>query len=295
MKRMAWLLIFAFALAACAQATPLPTPTALPTASDSPTPTETLTPPPTFTTTLEPTTATATMTKTPTPHPAQVFAEPFLTFIAGRPPTFQDDFSQAGQGWRKWNDLPLTGNCETGDVGYEQGEYVLRAEAGACNRVFGNNQLFADPAPVVMSNYVAEIELRWVRGDGIVNWMLCDAWNVEVGAFDCLDLHLQSQDGWLDLYAEKIYFRNKPEQPQPGVELGTAASGANFSQPVVLTVVKHGLELAIFVNQRPVLYGKLSAAQPLRLNYVELRLANGSSQNPAEVHWDNLKVWVLNP
>lgn len=294
MKRVALLPIFAFALAACAQATPLPTPTALPTASVSPTLTETLTPTPTITLTPEPT-ATATITKTPAPHPAQVFAEPFLTFIAGRPPTFQDDFSQTGQGWRKWNDLPLTGTCETGDVGYEQGEYMLRAEAGACNRVFGNNQLFAETGRPVMSNYVAEIELHWVSGYGAMDWMLCDAWNLEAGTFDCLDLRLRSQDGWLDLYAEKFYFRNQPKQPQPGVELGTAASGANFSQPVVLTVVKHGLELAIFVNQRPVLYGKLSAAQRLRLNYVELRLANNSTKNPAEVHWDNLKVWVLNP
>jgi len=189
----------------------------------------------------------------------------------------------------------LSGNCERGEVGYEQGEYVLRAEPGACNRVFGNNQLFADPTPVVMSNYVAEIELRWVRGDGIVNWMLCDAWNVEVGAFDCLDLHLQSQDGWLDLYAEKIYFRNKPGQPQPVVELGAAASGVDFSQPVILTVIKHGLELGVFVGQRPMLYRKLSAERNLRLNYVELRLANNSTPKPAEVHWDNLKVWVLNP
>ncbi len=285
MRRMALLLMFAFVLVACAQAAPLPIPTALPTASASPAPTETLTTTPTPTFVPEPT-ATATITQTPTPHPAQTFAAPFLTFIAERPPRFQDDFSQTGQGWRKWSDLRLSGNCERGEVGYEQGEYVLRAEAGACNRVFGNNLLAAETGRPVMSNYVAEIELRWIRGDGMVNWMLCDAWSVDVGVEGCLVLSLQSQDGWLDLYAEKVYRR---------IELGAAASGADFSQPVILTVVKHGLELAVFVDQRPMLYRKLSAEQALRLNYVELRLANNSAKNPAEVHWDNLKVWVLNP
>lgn len=285
MKKMDWFLMFAFVLAACAQATPLPTPTALPTASASPAPTETLTPTPTITLTPEPT-ATATVTKTPTPHPAQTFAEPFLTFIVGRSPTLQDDFSQIGQGWRKWSNLRLSGNCERGEVGYEQGEYVLRAEAGACNRVFGNNLLVAETGRPVMSNYVVEIELRWVRGDGIVNWMLCDAWSVDVQVEGCLDLSLRSQDGWLDLYAEKVSRR---------IELGAAVSGADFSQPVILTVIKHGLELAVFVDQRPMLHHKLSAERNLRLNYVELRLANASAKHPAEVHWDNLKVWVLNP
>jgi len=280
MKRISWLLMFAFVLVACAQATPLQTATPLPTATVSIVPTETLT----LTATLTPEpTATASLTPTPTPHLAQIFAEPFLAFIAGRPPTFQEDFSQTGQGWRKWNNLPLDGYCERGDVGYEQGEYVLRAEPGACNRVFGNNLLVAETGRPVMSNYVAEIELDWVTGSGATNWMLCDAWNV-AGPSNCLDLQLQSQDGWLDLTLT-----------QPRMELGAWPSGRDLRQPVILTVVKHGLELAIFIDQRPVLYRKLSAERLPRLNYVELRLANDSAQNPAEVHWDNLKVWVLNP
>jgi len=262
-----------------------PTPTATlppPTLTTVPTLTVTFTPTATLTLTPEPT-ATATLTKTPVPHPAQVFAEPLLASIAGRKPDYHDEFSNLKSGWES---NIFSDPCCSGFTYYQEGEYVLVAASplkpGQPN---GRNAVWGDNRTIIPSirNYVLEIEQRWVSGRGDVILFLCDG-------TECFNLWLPDSAG-MDLFLESMASTNR-------LELGQCRD-RNLTWPpdqiVKIRVVKMGQELAVFANDQPACYGNIPAKYHYRLNLIRLRVDNLGTDAPAEVHWDNLKVWVLNP
>ena len=272
------LFILLLALVACSGPTLTATPP--PTATASPAPTVTLTPTATLTLTPEPT-ATA-ITKTPAPHPAQVFAEPMIASIAGRKPDYHDEFSNVKSGWES---NIFRDPCCSGFTYYQEGVYVVVAsplqpgQPDGWNWAWGNNQTIIPG----ISNYVFEIEQHWVSGRGLVSLFLCDG-------TECFNLWLPDSGG-MDLALESLAGTNR-------LELGQCMD-RNLSWPpdqiLKIRVVKMGQELAVFANDQPACYGNIPAKYHYRLNLIQLRVGNLGTTAPAEVHWDNLKVWVLKP
>jgi hypothetical protein len=141
-----------FTLLSCSPVSPKPTPTLIfvfptetrrpsltPRASKTPTPTASALPSPTKTATAQPGWVTG-------------FAQPILTAIADRTPSFQDDFGPGSAGWKEdW--------CE-GSMKYSEGELVITN----C-RVFRPNTDWRDIA--------LKIDMRFVEGTKtLTEWAL---------------------------------------------------------------------------------------------------------------------------
>lgn len=118
------MLILSLALSGCGQGQ-LSSSTITPTATKMPT----LTPTQTFTPTLRPT---PTNTFTPTTDPivvnAHAFMDPILESIKDCDPDYQDDFSDPYSGWPAGRQPYPGQGHEEGTLGYENGEYFVRAD-----------------------------------------------------------------------------------------------------------------------------------------------------------------------
>jgi hypothetical protein len=262
----------------------LPTPSPVFTATFTPTQTVT----PTATITLTPSPApTATVTFTPTPHPAQIFAEPILAFIADRSPDYQDDFSNQRSGWTI-NPEIADELCCHGSARYLAGEYAVIADPLKpsqkskydFNYAWGTNEKII-PA---LSNYVLQIEQYWASGTGYDALFLCHK-------EDCFEVRLWSAPR-LDFWGESVFPERPEQQYVSNLKIPQIKS---VNQPTSIMLIKKGLEIAIYINNLPVCYLSIPEKYDRKMNSIQLRLANDSAQNPAEVRWDNLKIWVLNP
>jgi hypothetical protein len=237
---------------------------------------------PTATLTRQPT-ATASIIPTPTPHPALVFAEPLLASIAGQKPDYHDEFSNLKSGWES---NIFRDPCCSGFTYYQDGVYVVVAsppqpgQPDGWNWAWGNNQTIIPG----ISNYVFEIEQRWVSGSGLAG--------ISLGRdVDNFSVRLSSPDACFDFRRESIY----PERKREYFNGLTIPQVQSLYEPVTLTIVKKGREISLFVNRQPLYYLLLTEKDQPKFNFIELRVGNTSAQTQAEVHWDNLKVWVLQP
>jgi hypothetical protein len=145
-----------------------------------------------------------------------------------------------------------------------------------------NDKLF--PA---MSNYVIEIEQRVVSGRSLAGIYLCDDIDLE-----CFNTRLWSPDILLDFWGESLHSERPRHEFLTQLPLSWVT---DLGQPTTLMVVKKGLEIAVYVNRQLAYYLLLDEKYQRRLDFIQLRVGNDSVDTAAEVHWDNLKIWVLNP
>jgi hypothetical protein len=101
---------------------------------------------------------------------------PILAAIADRPPDYVDDFSDPGSGWYVGTrTTEETGGWETGEAGYEDGEYFIVVDSGSAPGEGGKNAIcmtgdwswlptFPDLVPEVDVRFVSDVK-KTVRGD----------------------------------------------------------------------------------------------------------------------------------
>jgi hypothetical protein len=233
-------------------------------------------------------TLTSIPTSTATRDPARIFADPIFSRIANRLPDIQDDFSSPDSGWDtgRQNDETFVGTRN-----YIDGQYVMVADPASSYQIkaLGYNFVTGYNHRLVsgLKDYVFEVEQTWIQGSGPTAISLHDDMNdiaYRIG-LNCPD---RSGDFWL----------LTPITPSTSVQFTNNLLfpfDAATQSRVRITFIIQGQEFAIFADGEPVYYSNLGGARKLNFYWIEFGLMTGSSTTPFEIHWDNLKIWDLNP
>jgi hypothetical protein len=220
------------------------------------TPTATITPLPTFTPTITPT-RTPRPTATTTPLPAWVndFSQPILDAIAGRPPDFQDDFSQGKKGWQYYADR----------AGISNGVLVFtETKDGAFAAIPIPGVGFYDFA------LVCDIDISALSGENTAEIKWSKYYLVEI-----------KHDGRWFISSWQNNVRH---------DLGQGRQRIPDAKRVTIKLISNGTKYAFYINNVPVSYGNYDAGKVG--TRIEIRAwSDGSST--AIVGFDNINIWDL--
>jgi len=211
----------------------------------------------------------------PAPSPAsaeqvRAFAEPILAAIAGREPTWGDDFSNPGSGWP--NDVK-----DEGKRGYEDGEYVIIAnphpswpeECCWCNG--------SGPSGVPeFSDFVLEADLRFISGavsgdPGHWTVIFRSSYQAKFRP-GSLQVHKIAEEGEDTVLAEHHGAPIKPVE-----------------ETNHLQIIAKGPQIAFYLNGEPVglVYDETFSKGTIVL------LVCTHTDSPLRAHFDNMKVWDI--
>jgi len=200
----------------------------------------------------------------------RAFAEPILAAIAGREPTWGDDFSNPGSGWP--NDVK-----DEGKRGYEDGEYVIIANPHPswpeeCCQCSGGG-----PSGVPeFSDFVLEADLRFVSGalsEDPGHWTVIFRSSYQAKFRPgSLEVHKIAEEGEGRLLAE-----------HQGAPLKSDEETNH------LQIIAKGPQVAFYVNGEPVglVYDESFSKGTIGF------LVCTHTDSPLRVHFDNLKVWDI--
>ena len=222
-----------------------------------------------------PSPATETPQPTETPDPMTAFAAPILLAIQDRPPDFQDDFSQDTNGW-----LVRTWPLDRGNEVIANGVMNLSLEQGG----------IADHYAASFRDFVVQVDVQFLdlnpQGGAGLEWLRYEVYN---GTMRMEWFTIHSDYSW-DLWSCPLEAPENPPECQEGLPSGSAS--VDLSEPVTVTLVSRGTELAVYLNGTPLTYynyiGQPSASH-IRLG------AFDSSGNPSHLGTvlDNFRIWEL--
>ena len=251
------------------------------------TPTITATSTPTLTPTVVPTkTSIPTPTATFAPTWFIDFAEPILSTIANKPPTYQDDFSDPKSGWGYGKH---TDGWNRGEYGYQDGEYFIVADPAidrpsehtkvTCNTINGI------PSPDI-SDSVLEIEGKFVNGSN-------GGWQIhfrDQGAFSVNFFnYFVSRDTSGHIGLSRDENRNVTHLPgQSSAEVPLA----HFNDIDHLQIIAKGPQFAILINGVPIIFTNDPKSQGHESGKVHIEICN-LGDDPLRVQFDNLKIWDI--
>jgi hypothetical protein len=259
------LVVIVAILTACAPSSnPIltPTPTSPPTQTSQPT--ETLQP-------------TETPKPTETPDPIKTFADPILLAIQDRPPDFQDDFSSDSNGWIITEEPVDLGNIEIANGGMNlslgQGGHADHYSTSIRDFVVQVDVDFLD------LNEPSEARLEWLR------YVVYDSTLTKQG----FDIH---NDGTWYLWSCPLAALENPPECQE--VLPSDFVPVDLLEPVTITLISKGTELAVYLNGTPLIYYTYLGQPPA--SHVRL-FSWDHSVNPGHlgVVFDNFKIWELQP
>lgn len=217
-------------------------------------------------------------TFTPTLNPqaeqARAFAEPILQVIANRPPDFEDDFGNPGNGWS-------IGSNISGKQGYADGMYFITADPASADR--GPMQNAVEIPAVQVADFVLEMD---------VSFNLMQPSSEEEGGFY---VHFPVGTGPPERYGveidlDRLVFLEKETTNREFIILARVESDLNWSlEHQHLQIVVKGMRIAVFVGEDVAF---LVEAEALGSDKVSLGVINNGSL-PLTVSVDNLKIWDI--
>ena len=211
-------------------------------------------------------------TSTPDPliEQARLFAGPILEAIVSRPPDYQNDFSDPTGGW---DIQSYTEGERSGQVGYENGEYFLIADAASAQ--YPNVHSWLQVPGLSVSDFVMEFDFRLVKAGigGVYPSFRLQGKDVYV-----VNLGLE---GFVNLSTQTVDRHQLLAETQTGLfEIG---------KDIHLSIIAKGSRIALYLDDQPVL---MAEEEFLEQGGVILGIWNGSDV-PMQVNFDNFKVWNI--
>lgn len=204
------------------------------------------------------------------------FSDPILLAIQDRPPDFQDDFSSDANGWLIKAETPL----DRGSVEIANGGMNLSLGQGG----------FADHYSTSFRDFVVQVDVDFL----VLN--MPSAARLEWLRYEVYDSTLIRQGFEIDSYGSWTLWSCPLEAPgtppecQEGLPSGSAS--VDLSEPVTVTLISKGTELAVYLNGTPLTYytyfGQPSASH-VRLSSYD----NSENQDHMGIVFDNFKIWEL--
>jgi hypothetical protein len=234
-------------------ATSTPTVTTTFTPINTPTATSMRTPPPT-------------RTATPVPTWVTEFTEPILAAIANISPQFEDDFSQASDGWRvdKRDD-----RCK---IKIQDGAFTMSVEAG-------REAAWCSNPGMRMNNFVLRVDTDFSELGSRDSAQI--GWNGITPYHGDLTLSLLKEGNWSIDVCGNNSCTNFASGWQP----------ISPTQKVVITIISKDREYAIYMDEIPVSYINDVEQRPGIVITLGMEVP---SSNPSRIiKYDNLKIWNL--
>jgi hypothetical protein len=234
---------------------------------------------PTAAATISPTTR-VTITPTPTPHPGQVFAEPFIAYIADIPPDFEDDFSTVKPDWivsvsdgldiRQSNltDFVLDGSFVVDGAGTDKEWYgVMLGSPDGTNPLKGNDLI--------------------VQFDVLISEMGTDA-----------QINFRFRDDWQSGYNFIVWGDGRWDvSPEGGSDNIASGQAEHFIPGEVnkVLLVAYGNEVVLYLNDQPLIYlqniltpGEWCVTEFASRSYIHAELDNVKFWNLDGVEWETI-------
>lgn len=234
-------------------------------------------------------------TATPTPDPlaeqARAFAEPILTAIAGRPPDYQDDFSDPGSGWDVGTRDEKETGWEGGETGYADGEYFVRASPAYNVTEWGRITCNSGGSWALpeFSDLVIEVDGRFVsgeRGDWQVHLRDGREQTLATEASGGYAVSISS-DGSVNI--SRYETRNESGETSSLFDARGSFVKRGF-ETNHLQIIARGAQIAVLVNGQLVAFA--TDPDPFERGTVGLVVCNVGDV-PLEARWDNLRLWDI--
>jgi serine/threonine protein kinase len=207
-----------------------------------------------------------TITNTPLPDWVSSFAEPILAVIANTSPHFEDDFSQASDGWRvdKRDD-----RCR---VKIQDGFFTMSVEAGRGMARCSNSGLR-------FNNFVLRADIDYSELGPSDSAQI--GWHGITPYHDDLTLSLLKDGNW------SIYFCTT----DPCTTLALGWQPISPTHKVTVTIISKNKEYAIYMDEIPVSYINDIERRPGIV--ITLGMEVPSLSSSSMIKYDNLKIWNL--
>lgn len=207
-------------------------------------------------------------TRTATPIPTWVteFSEPILAAIANTSPHFEDDFSQASDGWRieKRDD-----RCR---VKIQDGAFTMSVEAGRGMARCSNPGM-------LVNNFVLRVDTDFSELGSRDSAQI--GWNGTTPYHGDLTLSLLKEGNWSIDVCGNNSCTNFASGWQP----------ISPTQKVTVTIITKNWEYAIYMDEIPISYIDDSRKQPGIV--ITLGMDVPSLRSSPMIKYDNLKIWNL--
>jgi hypothetical protein len=215
---------------------------------------------------------TAILTPGPAAEQARAFGDPILAAIADRPPDYEDDFSDPSSGW-DWSSEP------GGQGGYISGEHFLitapRKGAASSSTNCGIPSL---------TDMVLEVDIRFVteQVNGVwgirVHEQYSSGANINVG-------------GWSD---GRVVLGWEPGGAYQFHDLATQiVSSASSDAEKHLQIIVRGSEIAVYVDDRPLVYYDASSIEGFPSSGTVSFVAIAQEDETFEIRLDDLRIWDI--
>ena len=206
------------------------------------------------------------------------FSDPILLAIQDRPPDFQDDFSQDTNGWLTRANAPQ----DLGNVAVASGGLMMNPGPGIGGQADHYSTSIRDFVVQVDVDFPDPIEpsaarLEWLR------YEVYDSTLTQQG-FD-----IQSDRSWR-LWSCPLETPEHPPECQEG--LPSDSVSVDLSEPVSVTLISKGTELAVYLNGTPLTYYNYLGQPPAS----HVRLTSwDDSEDPGHlgIVFDDFKIWEL--
>jgi formylglycine-generating enzyme required for sulfatase activity len=206
------------------------------------------------------------------------FSEPILLAIQDRPPDFQDDFSQDTNGWLTRANAPQ----DLGNVAVASGGLMMNPGPGIGGQ--------ADHYSTSIRDFVVQVDVDFLEPSepsaARLEWLRYEVYDSTLTqqGFD-----IQSDRSWR-LWSCPLETPEHPPECQEG--LPSDSVSVDLSEPVSVTLISKGTELAVYLNGTPLTYYNYLGQPPAS----HVRLTSwDDSEDPVHlgVVFDNFKIWEL--
>jgi hypothetical protein len=226
---------------------------------------------------MEVTTITATPIPSSSPEQINAFAQPILDAIANKKPDYTEDFSDPNSGWP--SGTFLTGPNGSGERGYIDGEYFLRAPFLPSGQCCLDSNGGSKPPPQ-FTDFVMTVDFRFISGDA---------------GSGCIDSRRiwENQDlAWYTIcFSLEGNFGIDRNSPATGVQMANGVASTFMSGPAPnhIKMIARGSQMAYFLNDEPL---EMVYDDKVKSGAFGFWMESDTS-TPLEVRYDNLKVWDI--
>jgi tRNA A-37 threonylcarbamoyl transferase component Bud32 len=221
---------------------------------------------------------------------ARAFADPILDTIADREPDFEQDFEDESGGWAVGS-ISEPENTVGGFTTYVDGEYATIADAPDLDAPPDRNWL-CSPVQNQALPYPVDFVLSF---DARIEAIRNGAWHVsfrewwEEGGGEKKDFY---DLGFSHLGAIALDRQLGDQRTELAKHQGSPLAGIYETNHIL--IVARGPQIAVYANGAPVLYVEDEEYVEQPWGVIMLMVCNhGRDGEPAEVRWDNLRIWYI--
>jgi predicted Ser/Thr protein kinase len=208
---------------------------------------------------------------------ARAFGDPILAAVAGRPPDYEDDFSDPGSGW------PIGSSADGSEWGYEGGDYFISLTSLYPLGPDGNRGIsLSSDGALQVSDFVLEVDGKFDSGEW--GWWTVGFRESQWGSY------------WMDFYPNGGFELHGSEPREGSSDIVTfshygraSAFERGFGAMNCLMIIAQGPWIAVYGNGEPLW---LVYDESLSRGGVLLGVSNAAADT-LRAHFDNLKVWDI--